>query len=324
MAARTNTMADLAARQHGVVCASQLRQLDISRDAVATMVTNGTVHPVHPRVYAVGHPALCREGRWMAAVLAGGTGAVLSHVAAAQLWGLTRSDSSRVDITLARAHRALAGVGVHRSRTLVDADMTIRDHVPATTVARTIVDLGDVCSAARLAHVMHEADFHSVLDLSLLLECMERNRGRRRIGIVQQAVEMHTAGSAGARSSAEEHMVLLVTAAGLAKPRVGARVRVPGGSLEVDLLWEEESICVEIDGPGHRRPRTRREDAARDALLRSAGYRVLRVTTDEVFHQPDDSVARIRHLLASGGRAGRSTIVAPRVETAEPIYVRRA
>jgi predicted transcriptional regulator of viral defense system len=144
-------VAELARRQHGVVARRQLVALGLGRGAIAHRLATGRLHCFHVGVYAVGHTALSYRGRWMAAVLACGPGAVLSHRSAAAHWGLRPSDRARVDVTVPWGSRARRpGIDVHRVRRLFHEDRTVEEGIPITAVPRTLLDLAEVVSRDRL------------------------------------------------------------------------------------------------------------------------------------------------------------------------------
>lgn len=155
-----SVVAKIAARQHGVVATGQLLGAGIGKDGIRRRLKAGRLHRVHRGVYSVGHPALSREGRWLAAVLACGRvdisgdadrvmsipdywGAALSHRSAAELWGLLRPGDGPVDVSIrgdgGRTKRT--AIRLHRSRLLLPAAVTSRDGIPVTTAAKTIADL---------------------------------------------------------------------------------------------------------------------------------------------------------------------------------------
>jgi predicted transcriptional regulator of viral defense system len=136
-------IADLAAAQHGVVALRQLRALGMSDRAVHGRAARGLLHRVHQGVYAVGHTVLSVHGGWMAAVLAAGEGAVLSHRAAAALWSLYGAPASSVDVIVTGRARSRPGLRVHR-HALREDEVTERDSIPVTTVAPTLLDLAGV------------------------------------------------------------------------------------------------------------------------------------------------------------------------------------
>jgi very-short-patch-repair endonuclease len=214
----------------------------------------------------------------MAAVLAAGPGAALSHLAAARLWEIWRRRAGMIDVVAPGQRRARSGFRVHKCRALDPRDVTVRDQIPVTTVARTLVDLTEVLSADQLANVIHEAAFRNRFDDRAVRAAMERARGRRCLAVLEAALDSHARGSAGTRSDLEDSFLAIVRDAGLPEPLVNTRV----ARHEVDFHWPAHGLCVEIDGAGHARQRTRREDRVRDAALRAVGQRVVRVTGDEL------------------------------------------
>jgi predicted transcriptional regulator of viral defense system len=266
-------LARLAARQHGLVTAAQLAELGLTTGAVAQRRASGRLHVKYRGVYAVGHARLSQRGLWMAAVLAAGEGAVLSHLAAAKLWEIWRRKVTGTDVTTPRQRRDRPGVRVHRARRLDPRDTTVHDGIPVTTVPRTLVDLSSVLTAAQLANVIHEAAFRNRFDVEATRRATERAAGRRELDVLATALDAHLSGSAGTRSALEDRYLSQFERAGLPAPLVNTKV----ADIEVDFHWPEQELCFEIDGPGHRRPRTRAEDRVRDATLRAAGKEVIRV-----------------------------------------------
>ena len=159
---RDAAIAQLAAQQHGVVSVRQLRRLGLPDSTIGERVRGGRLHRVHRGVFAVGHVRLSDEGRWMAAVLAGGASAVLSHRSAAELWRMLRRSPQRnsaVHVTVEGEGRHRRGIRVHRSSTLVDADRTRHYGIPVTAPARTLVDLRRTLPSPIFARALREAEF---------------------------------------------------------------------------------------------------------------------------------------------------------------------
>src|SRR4051795_5707027 len=140
VASRTAEVANLAARQHGVVSRRQLRELGFGTATIDRWVRNAWLHGVFRGVYAVGHPRLTAPGRRMAAVLACGSDALLSHRTAADGWGILRSASARIEVTTTTS-RGPHGITVHRVRDIHSDDRAMRDGIPLTSLARTLLDL---------------------------------------------------------------------------------------------------------------------------------------------------------------------------------------
>ena len=151
-------LAELAERQHGVAHYEQLRRLGLSPDAIGHRARSGRLHRQHRGVYAVGRKSVPREGHWLAAVLASGPAALLSHLSAAALWGLVRDSRAVIDVTVpGRTRRGTEGIVVHNVRRLHADDGTRREGIPVTSVARTLLDVAAVVPAGRLARAIDEA-----------------------------------------------------------------------------------------------------------------------------------------------------------------------
>jgi very-short-patch-repair endonuclease len=263
----------LAARQYGLVTSAQLTRLGLSRAAVSKRVRAGRLHPRYRGVYAVGHPRLSQEGEWLAAVLAAGPGAALGHLASASLQAVWRRRVDGIDVVVPGNRRPRKGFRLHTCRNLDPRDVTRWRGIPVTTIPRTLVDLTDVLDWPALAGVIHEAAYRKRFNVEATRAAMARATGRRNLATLEKALAAHAAGSAGTRSGAEDRFLAIVIEAGLPEPRVNTQV-------EVDLHWPELGLCVEVDGPGHGRPRTTREDAARDHALAARGHRLIRLDAD--------------------------------------------
>jgi hypothetical protein len=259
-------LAEIAGRQHGVLTAAQL---GLSRSAIAHRVKSGALHRVYRGVYAVGHRRLSEKGKYMAAVLAAGDGAALASLSAAALWKAWRRPVREIHVLAPRSRGPQQGFRLHTTRHVDPCDVTTHDGIPVTTMARTLVDLTDVLTAAQLANVIHEAAFRDRFNLTATKRAMARANGRRNLALLVQAIAANAAGSAGTRSDLEDRF--LDQLAGLPEPRINTKI----DGIEVDFAWP--GLVIEIDGPGHERPRTRREDAARDERLAEAGYQVVRL-----------------------------------------------
>src|SRR4051794_23308870 len=242
-------LARLAARQHGVVGLRQLRHHGFTASGVRSRVARGRLHRVHRGVYAVGHPLLSTEGRWMAAVLACGPGALLSHGSAASLWGLRRSARARIDvISTGQRGAKRAAIDAHSGATLHPAEATVHDGIPCTTVARTLVDLADVLDRRGLERACEQAEMLRLFDADALADVLSRAGGRRGAARLSAIVAELRPGATLTRSELEERFLALCRSAGVTQPLVNVRVEVDGGTLEVDFLWRDERLVVETDG----------------------------------------------------------------------------
>ena len=272
-------VAEFAGTQHAVVDTSQLRTLGAGRGAVHGWVLGGRLHPIHRGVYAVGHAAITREGQEMAAVLACGPGAVVSHRSAAARWNLVRANSKRIDLTAPRARRPRRGIVLHRSRCLTDEDRAVVDGIPVTSVARTIVDLADEVSDPALERAIHQAEVQRLFDLEAIDNALARVPGRRGRHRLKRVLAGYRPEDHAVESEAERRFLGLCRQAGLPEPRKNVLVE----GYRVDFLWPEASVAVEIDGAAaHHTARAFREDRARDRALAVAGVQVLRLTPGDL------------------------------------------
>jgi len=256
-------IATIAARQHGVVTIAQLLA-SCSDATVRRRVRAGRLHRVYRGVYAVGHAGLSREGMWLAAVFACGENAALSHLAAAAHWQVSRWPSTLTSVVTVSKH-APAGVDVHRVARLDQRDVIVWKGIPVTNVARMLVDLTDTLTPHQLAYVIHEAEFKRIFSEPATRGTMARAKGRRNLHRLARALELHAAGSAGTRSAKEDAFL----EAQDVEPLVNVKI-------EVDFHWPEKHRIVEIDGHGHGREATRRDDKQRDERLKGAGWSVER------------------------------------------------
>ncbi len=284
-------VASLAAAQRGVVARRQLLKLGMSRARVDERVRSGRLHPLHRGVYLVGHKVPPEGAREMAAALACGPRASVSHRSAATLWALAPSlpNTAPVHVTVHNgSHRARPGIRVHRIA-LPRSDRRSLDGVPVTSATRTIVDLAvarDPCLESAAARALRRG-------LAGRDELVERARATRGCRSLMRLLD---AGPALTESEAEARFLKLVRRAHLPMPECN----VPLGRFVVDFLWRDESLIVEIDGFAFHSDRSTFEsDRVRDAELQLAGFRVLRFTWRMLVDQPQAVVARLARALGN-------------------------
>ncbi|MDA0173880.1 type IV toxin-antitoxin system AbiEi family antitoxin domain-containing protein [Solirubrobacter taibaiensis] len=266
-------IAALAGVQHGVVTTTQLLATGLNHEAIRRRVRDGRLHRVHRGVYAVGHAALSREGRWRAAVFACGETAALSHLSAAECWNVSRWRTSPISVVTASKH-APAGIDVHRSKHLdPERDVLVWRGIPVTNVARMCVDLTDELDAYQLAYVIYRAEYWHIFNLAATRAAMKRATGRHNLHILEHALELNASGSAGTRSAKEDAF----RRAQQSEPLVNVKV----DGIEVDFHWPDDNRIVEVDGVHHNRRATKLDDARRDERLTARGWRVERVQNDQ-------------------------------------------
>src|SRR5215207_2134491 len=268
-------VAELARRQHGVVSRAQMLELGLGKSAVAEWVAKRRLHRLHRGVYAVGHEHLTRNGRFMAAVLAGGEKAALSHFSAAVLWGMLTTEG-RIHVT-APTCRARAGLVVHRASLV--GDVGRRAGIVVTTPARTLVDLADVAPRRTLERAIDQAEY-------LRLDCtgLAPRHGRRGTGVLSSVLAVHRPGRTRTRSDLEELFIALCDEYQLQRPEVNVYVE----GYECDFVWRDQRLIGEIDGgAAHGTRRARERDPLRDGDLMIAGRRVWRLTYERLLTEPD-------------------------------------
>jgi len=285
----------IAARQHAVVSGAQLAAAGLDRHALAHRVAEGWLRRLHRGVFLVGtvEPPLAGA---MAATLACGDDAVLSHHSAAVLWGLCAPAAGAMHVSVVgRNLRGPPGVVIHRIRDLHPADATRHDGIPVTSPARTLLDLATQLPNRELARAVEEAQVRRLVTDRSLNEQFSRYPRHRGAGRLREAARTEPTLT---RSEAERRLIELIRAARLPEPRANARV----GRYEVDLLWPEQRLVVEVDGYAFHSTRAAFErDRRRDADLQAAGYRVIRVTWRQIAEEPEAVVATLA--LAYGQRS---------------------
>jgi very-short-patch-repair endonuclease len=279
-------LAELAAQQWGIVGVAELRSLGFDRGAVHRRVRSGRLHPLYRGVYVLGHKHLGVQGRRLAAVRAMGGGALLSHRTAADAWGLRAYNGARIDVLVASgARRKLEGVLIHQTRSLHPDDITELDGIPITSVARTILDSAATATAHVVEQMVHEAEVHRVLDVAEIQAALDRRPNAKNATYVRAAITTPSPGPT--RSELEDRFHSFVHRHRLNRPIRNALVPTRIGVLEVDALWPDINLVVELDGAAtHLTRKAFEEDRRRDAALVAAGYipmRIswLRLTTDE-------------------------------------------
>ena len=291
-------LAELAALQHGVVALWQLYLLGFTWRAVESRVLSGRLHRVHRGVYAVGHPKLTPRGHHMAAVLAYGKDALLSHRSNAALRGLLPDARTVIDVTApGRTRRGRVGTGVvHQPRGLHPDDLDVFDGIPCTAVPLLLLDVAETAPQRQLERVFEAAERERQLDMRKVGELMERSGGRRGLRPLRALLAQFEEPPPNVRSRLERRFFALCRGAGVPVPAVNVWV----GDCEVDMLWDEQRVIVELDGWDTHRTRAAFErDRARDVRLQAMGYTVLRFTWRQLAHEPEVLLAAVGKLLGA-------------------------
>ena len=285
----------MAAAQFGVLTYEQLLGCGLSRTQIVNRVASAQLQRLSRGVYAFGHRELKREGRLLAAVFACGPGAVLSHRSAAAYWELLASARTVIDVsvTAAGTRAKRPGIYLHCCRRLDPADLTAKDGIPITTVARTLVDLNAVVPDRLLERALEEAYIRRLLRVGAIEDALERANGRK-TGKLRRLIAAEHRTATVTRSELEERFLALIRSAGLPEPEVNAWLC----GYEVDFLWRAQRRVIEVDGYAfHSTRQAATRDRRKDDDLEAAGYRVTRFTADQILHEPEDTLARIRRVL---------------------------
>jgi hypothetical protein len=283
----------IAEGQHGVISRSQLSELGLGAGAIKHRVEVGRLRPVYRGVYTVGHRLLTRHGRWMAAVLACGPDAVLSHFAAAALWGIR--GGSRVELTVPRATHRRRGIVLHRAMLPAD-ELTQHDGIPTTTVPRTLLDLSAVVQRDELRSALRQAEQLRLTDRLWLGDLIERYPRRPGVPSLRALVEEARAGLPRVRGDLEERFQSFLLDA--AVPMPATNVLIEGH--EVDCAWEQQRLVLELDSRTRHDTRDAFEtDRARDRRLAAAGWRVIRITWRQLLDTPREVERDVKRLLAA-------------------------
>jgi len=282
----------------------QLVACGLGKDAVARRVRKGQLQRIHYGVYAVGHVSTTLHTQFMAAVLAGGFGAFLSHWASCALAGLVRWDGRPIDVTVRGAsHHGRPGIRFHRARSLDPRDTTRLHGIPCTTPARAILEIAPHLSDQRLKRLVRKAQAERLASVQQFDAVVRRANGHAGTGRI---AAMIAGGPAPTYSGDEDAVLDLVLAAGFAHPHVNQRLIVGTATgarpYFPDLRWPQQRLIVEVDSAWHDGHIAQELDAARQAELEAAGERVLRTTRERALADPRQLVTR---LLAAGAPRAR-------------------
>jgi hypothetical protein len=267
-----------------------LLALGFGSQGVKRRVANGRLHPVRPGVYAVGRPELTAEGRWMAALLHCGRGAVLSHSSAARLFLIENERPGLIEITVpaSRNPRGASDIRVFR-RELAISEVTSRHGIPSTAPARTLLDLANRLSSRRLEAAINAADKHDLVSPPELRAYAAACSGRCGAPALRKLLDRDTFTLTD--SELERLFIPLAARAGLPPPMTGAVLN----GFKVDFHWPQLGLVVETDGLRyHRTASQQARDRMRDQAHAAAGLTTLRFTHSQVRHHP----ARVRDTLA--------------------------
>ena len=279
----------LAATQHGRVTWQQLVDRGVHRHTIQRWLSEGRLHRLHDGVYAVGHPGRSLHGDYIAAVLACGDGAALSHFAAAHLLALIRGAPPPPEVTVpTTAGRSRRGILIHRSKTLPRRDLTYADAIRCTNVPRTLLDLAPKLSPEQLARACHEGWIHHRVRPSLVQACIARNPKKPGATKLLRAL-----GADYTLSELEIGFVALLREHGLPLPRTN----IVKHTDTVDCHWPALGVTVELLSFGfHATRRAFEEDLARRRRSNHIAF-----SWGDIFERQAQTIAELRPVLQQPG-----------------------
>jgi very-short-patch-repair endonuclease len=269
----------LARRQHWVIARRQVLALGFTSDAIEHRIEKGRHHRIWPGIYAVDRPDLTQEGLFIAAVLACGEGAVLSHMSAAILWGLIRVRSRMIEVSvpLNRTPRR-AGIKIHRRKTI---DATLHKNIPVTSPTQTLLDLALQLDAERYERAVNEAANKDLIDPEELRAALDTMSAQPGIRPLRKLLDRDT--YVCTETELEQRLVPIARRAGLPKP--DTQIYVNGR--RADFVFGEAGVVVEADSLRfHRTPSQQANDTRREHAYAVDGLLPLRFTHYQITHDP--------------------------------------
>jgi hypothetical protein len=259
-------------------------------------IRRGALHVVHRGVYAVGHTAMTVESRWMAAVLAHGPEAVLSHRSAGQLWGIYPRSEIAPEVIAPGSWKTKRGIVAHRGSPLAD-EVGRMWGIPVTSVARTMLDLAGMLTDREIERAWNEMEVRQYRLRLSVPDLVERYPRRKGTVLLARLAERDTLPLGITRNELEEAFLALIDRFGLPRPRLNAHLAVRGRFFEIDCLWEAERVAIELDGgAAHRTTEAFHKDRERDRILTAERYTTARITWAQI-HETPSEVASDLHLI---------------------------
>jgi hypothetical protein len=274
---------DLARNQHGIVSSDQLRAVGYTSQAIYHRIRTGRLHPLHRGVYVVGRPHVTDHGRWMAAIIACGDHAVLSHSSAAALWRIGPEKRRLVELSLpSLSRRCRPGVQIHQRPLLKEANTTTEYGIPVTTPVQTLIDLVPRLDRRGAERAINEADKYDLVHPPELRRALKERGGEPGVAKLRQILDRRTFRLT--KEELERRFLPLAAKAGLPVPLTGRIVN----EFEVDFYWPDLGLVVETDGLRyHRTPAEQARDRLRDQAHTAAGLTQLRFTHEQVRYEPE-------------------------------------
>jgi hypothetical protein len=286
-------MANLAARQYGIVTRDQLTGLGYTDRMIDHALQIGRLQAWHRNVFAVGHGGLSPHGLCQAAVMFRGEGALISHQSAVWLWGLEKKLEIPVNVSVRWRGHSQGAIGLHHCPALRDEDFSRTERLPVTSVPRTLLDYASTAKRYRLDFAIDRADRLDLLDPAAVDRMLDEVRGHRGRGPLAEALTIYRE-TGFTRSGGEKKLLAVLADAGVPRPAVNNFIE----GYELDFYWERERFGVELDSwEHHRGHRSFEEDRRREDDLTLAGITTIRITGTRLKHEPGEVAARIAEHL---------------------------
>jgi very-short-patch-repair endonuclease len=291
-------VAAIATAQLGLITRDQLVDLGLGRGAIEHGLERGRLTTIHRGVYALAHLALAPLARPLAAVLACGEAAFLSHHSAAAVWGFEPDAESETDVTVVGrdAARRRKGICVHRVAAIDQRDVCRHHNIPITSAVRSLLDIAPDLSDRELERAFDDGLVRRLFSRQAAIALLARSPHRPSGARLAELARVHDRALTVTRSDAEERFLTLVRRARLSEPEVNVRV----GRYIADFLWRDQRLIVEVDGYAfHSSRRSFERDHERDLVLKAAGFDVLRFTRRQIVEEPELVIARLAQALST-------------------------
>jgi very-short-patch-repair endonuclease len=290
-------VAALAGRQHGVVARWQLLQLGLTESMIKTRLRHGALHRLHHGVFAYGHRSITTESRWMAATLAFGPHAVLSHRSAGHLWGLVPRARIAPEVTRPGRARRRPHLVVHEA--VLPGDEVGRWWgIPVTSVARTMLDLAATRSEREVERAWDQMEFREYRLALSVPDLLKRHPGHPGSVLLWRLAKRKTLPVGITRNDFEEAFLGLIDSHGLPRPRMNAHIALRGRFYEVDCLWEGQRVAIELDGgAAHKTLKAFNDDRERDRILSAEGFTANRITWHQIHDKAQEVADDLRKIL---------------------------
>lgn len=297
-----DALTKFASAHHGLFRGTDATALGWSTRALERLVLRGWCDIPRRGVYRIAGAPRTAKQALLAGVWFSGDDAVGSHRAAGRAWSIPGYRNAGPEVLKPRGQSQRRSYGlVHGCLVLPASHCTIRDNIPVTTPARTIFDLAGVQSPARteraLDHVLN-AKLCSLVDVQQVFFALAR-RGRRGTVTMRELLEARGEGYVPPASELERKARQVFRDAGLPAPTFEVDLGSTDWIGRVDCLWRDAKVIVELDGRRYHDGRLALEgDRRRDNALMAAGWRVIRVTWDDLRDRPTEVVAWVRSALS--------------------------